>query len=102
MQKPKFSVLIYPLAEEDLNEILDYLSSFSLMIANSFIEKVSSSLEQLESLPETHSLVLDKKLREKGYRYIVLDNYLIFYVIVENTVQIRRILFGRRNYKNLL
>ena len=102
MPKPKYSVLIYPLAEEDLNDILEYLSGFSPMIANSFIEKVSSSLEQLESLPETHSLVLDKKLREKGYRYIVIDNYLIFYVIVENSVQIRRILFGRRNYRNLL
>jgi plasmid stabilization system protein ParE len=56
MPKSKFSVLIYPLAEEDLNDILDYLSELSPAIANSFLEKLALSLEKLGSFPEIHSL----------------------------------------------
>ena len=102
MPKSKFSVLIYPLAEEDLNDILDYLSELSPTIANSFLEKLSINLEKLETFPEIHSLVMDKRLHDKGYRFITIYNYLIFYVIVDKTVQVRRILFGRRNYLAIL
>ena len=38
----------------------------------------------------------------KGYRYLIVGNYLVFYVIVGSVVQIRRILYARRDYKQLL
>ena len=41
-------------------------------------------------------------LAAKGYRYLIVKNYLVFYVIVGDTVQIRRILYARRDYRSLL
>ena len=41
-------------------------------------------------------------LAAKGYRYLIVENYLVFYTISGQTVQIQRILYGRRNYQNIL
>ena len=44
----------------------------------------------------------DTALAAKGYRYLLVEKYLVFYVVVGDTVQIRRILYARRNYQSLL
>ena len=53
-------------------------------------------------MPERCPRPRDLVLAAKGYRYLVVEKYLVFFVIVEDTVQIRRILFGRRDYQTLL
>ena len=41
-------------------------------------------------------------LAAKGYRYLIVENYLVFYVVAGDTVQIRRILYAKRNYRSIL
>lgn len=38
----------------------------------------------------------------KGCRCLVVENYLVFFVVKDDTVQNRRILYGKRNYEWLL
>ena len=44
----------------------------------------------------------DLALAAKGYRYLIVKDYLVFYVVSGQSVQIRRILYGRRDYQALL
>ena len=44
----------------------------------------------------------DPLLKLVGYRVIPIDNYLMFYVVRSNVVQIHRILYAKRNYLQLL
>ena len=37
-----------------------------------------------------------------GYRYLVCGSYMVFYHISDSSVQIDRVLYGRRNYVSLL
>ncbi|MBL7995484.1 type II toxin-antitoxin system RelE/ParE family toxin, partial [bacterium] len=37
-----------------------------------------------------------------GYRYLIVDNYLIFYTIEEETIFVHRIIHGARDYRRLL
>ena len=53
-------------------------------------------------MPERCPRPRDLALAAKGYRYLIVENYLIFYVVSGGTVQIRRILYGRRDYRALL
>ena len=41
-------------------------------------------------------------LAAKGYRHLIVENYLVFYVVARDTVQIRRILYAKRNYRSIL
>lgn len=97
-----YSVQLYPSAERDLVEIRDYFEQVLKTSADPLFEKFLHHLEILETDPLIYALVKDQTLREKGYRTVVVDNFLMFYVIVDNEVQIRRFLYGGRNYTNLL
>ena len=56
----------------------------------------------LSNMPERCPKPKDLALAAKGYRYLIVKNYLVFYVIVGDTVQIRRILYARSDYRSLL
>ncbi|ODA39978.1 hypothetical protein DSBG_3269 [Desulfosporosinus sp. BG] len=47
---------------------------------------------------------MDELLRNKGYRKLVVDNYIVFYLVneLERQVVIMRILYGAVNYQNML
>ncbi|NLZ27343.1 MAG: type II toxin-antitoxin system RelE/ParE family toxin, partial [Firmicutes bacterium] len=46
----------------------------------------------------------DRFLRGKGYRKLIVDNYLVFYLVYkkEKQVIIMWVLYGRREYQGLL
>jgi plasmid stabilization system protein ParE len=44
----------------------------------------------------------DDRLKKLGYRMLIVGKYLVFYVVKANTVQIRRIIHGARQYSFLL
>lgn len=53
-------------------------------------------------MPECCPCPKDLALAAKGYRYLIVKNYLVFYVVAGDTVQIRRTLYARRGYRALL
>ena len=98
----QYKVTIFPTAQNDLREIVDYLNTPSCDIAiryyDLFIEKVAS----LTTMPERCPLARDTQLRLRGYRMLLIENYIVFYVINGTTIEIRRILYARRQYEGLL
>jgi plasmid stabilization system protein ParE len=44
----------------------------------------------------------DIRLISLNYRMLVIENYLVFYIIKDDVVEIRRILHGKRKYSFLL
>lgn len=48
--------------------------------------------------------VEDNFLREKGYRKLIVGNYMVFHLVreEENQVVIMRVLYGKQNYQDLI
>jgi len=63
-------------------------------------ETIKSSIGKLANFPLMGPIPLDRKIAEQGYRMIVVDPYLIFYIVVmeDNTVEIHRVLHGKQNF----
>ncbi len=40
----------------------------------------------------------DQRLIQLNYRMLVVENYLVFYVVLDDVVEIRRIFHGKRKY----
>lgn len=59
---------------------------------------------RLAIFPEPGSLVTDETLRNKGYHKLIVDNYIVFYLVDEEDKQvvIMRILYSGRQYENIL
>lgn len=98
----RYKVTIYPAAKQDLLDIIDYLNTLSPEAALRYYDLLTGQIASLERMPERCPKPKDLALAAKGYRCLIVKDYLVFYVIVGSTVQVRRILYGRRDYRTLL
>ncbi|KKM11354.1 RelE/StbE family addiction module toxin [Clostridiales bacterium PH28_bin88] len=98
----KYRLLIFPSAEQDLQDIVDYINELSPDAALKLYDEIVDGIGSLAQMPLRCPLLKSPVLRAKGYRVLVVHNYLVFYVMNDTTVEIRRILYGRRQYEFLL
>lgn len=98
----KYKVKIYPAAKQDLLDIVDHLNTLSPDAALRYYDLLTEEIVGLSYMPERCPRPKDLALAAKGYRCLLVKNYLVFYVVDRDTVQIRRILYGRRDYSSLL
>ena len=97
-----YKVKIFPTAKQDLEEVIGYLNTLSPDAASKYYDLLVEEIASLSKMPERCPKPKDLALAAKGYRYLIVKNYLVFYVIIGDTVQIRRILYARRDYSALL
>ncbi|MEW6621746.1 MAG: type II toxin-antitoxin system RelE/ParE family toxin [Bacillota bacterium] len=102
----KYNLVIAEAAEADLDGIVDYIS-YELKEPTTALKqlaRIQEAMATLEELPERYSLVQDKYLAAKGIRKLPIDNYLLFYTVNKstNTVNIVRVLHGRRDWESIL
>ena len=97
-----YNIRYLPIAEDDLNEIVDYLLEYSTDAANAFIDKLESLESRLSIFPESAPSIRDKRLQSMGYRVAVIGDYLLFYTLRNETVYVMRIIHSKRNYLELL
>jgi addiction module RelE/StbE family toxin len=94
------------MAEEDLDGIFDYIANTleAPVAANRLMIKIEKAIQGLKDAPRIGSKCRDETLNKKGYRKLIINNYIAFYLIddKDRTVTIMRIIYGRRNYTALL
>jgi len=98
----KYRLLIFPAAKQDLQDIIDYVNELSPDAAHKLYDEIVEGVGSLSQMPGRCPLLKNPVLRVKGYRVLIVHNYLVFYVVNGNRVEIRRILYGRRKYEFLL
>ncbi len=98
----KYKIKIYSHAKMDLKDIVSYLNTLSSQAALRYYDLIVEKISSLAEMPERCPFVRDIALKAKGYRYLIVESYLVFFVIKADTVQIRRIIYGKRNYEWLL
>lgn len=101
-----YEIVITEPAESDLNNIIDYISVDlqNPLAAKKLLSKIVRQINDLQSLPKRFPLVMDNILANQGIRKITVDNYIVFYNVSDTNkcVTIIRILYGKRNWKDVL
>ena len=88
-------------AERDLIDIFEYIKKDNPPAAISQLDKFHKSISQLALHPYLGAVPNDERLRKLGYRLLIVDKYLVFYVVKTKTVQIRRVVHSARRYSFL-
>ena len=104
MNGKHYNLRILPLFEDDLNEILDYIS-FHLhnpSAADTLIDDVEDAIQKRLLFPDSVEPYPSTREREHLYYTIQVRNYTVFYVVIDDTMEVRRILYSRRNLQNLI
>jgi len=98
----KYKLKITQLAQEDLDEIFLYISEnlHAPMAANNLMDEIENSIKSLCLFPYKSPLSIDIMLIQKGYRKLIIENYIALYLIDEDNKQIiiARIFYGAMDY----
>ena len=95
---------ITPAAKEDLLQIKEYIT-VKLCNPTAAINVVRRIIKDYKKLPDTPEIgiPLDRKIDVKTpFRFIISGNYLVFYRVNHDVVEIHRILYKGRDYFRIL
>jgi toxin ParE1/3/4 len=93
-------VVFGPSAESDLERIADHIALDNAKRALSIVSELRQSCEQLATFSERFQTV--PRYEKKEIRRRVHGNYLIFYRVNVNTIDIVHILHGAMDYEKIL
>jgi plasmid stabilization system protein ParE len=104
MSGKQFELRILPLFEDDLNEIVDYIliRLRNPIAAERLVDDVETAINERLSCADDFEPYPSTREREHPYYCIQVRNFSIFYVLIGDTMEVRRIQYSRRNMKKLL
>lgn len=104
MNGKRYKLSILPLFEDDLNEIVDYITYRlrNSVAAENLIDEVEKAIDERLDCAEAFEPYRSNREREHPYYRIPVKNFTIFYVVIGDTMEVRRILYSRRNLKNMI
>ena len=91
-------------AKEDIIELFRYFDEQSENLGEKFLESLNETLEMIVHMPELGELYRFRvpAMRNARVRRVKkFSNYLIFYRIEADRIEILRVLHGARDYMNL-
>lgn len=99
MNQKSYKLTFLPLFEEDLNEIVDYIS---LKLKNPeaairLVDDIEIAIDNRLKMPLAFAPYQSSKKREHPYYRINVRNFSIFYVVIDDCMEVRRILYSKRN-----
>jgi len=91
-----YTVKITESARNDMEKIYNYiaLDLFSPLAAMNQYNRIANAISSLKTMPERYPLFESKPERLRGIRKLVVDNYIVCYIVDEKEVVIIAIFYG--------
>ena len=104
MQNDEYEIVYLPQARLDINEILNYILDKlkNPTAAERFIDNLEKKIENLAHHPYICAIYKWNHKFDYEYRQIFVGNYMVFYVMMENFVEIHRVIHTTRNMELLI
>lgn len=97
----KYKIIMLPSAKRDLENMVDYLSLFYPSAAMKKYDKIIKTISLLQEQPQMCE-IYPCDVSDLQFRKMVVDEYLVFYTVIKDTVEIHAIINGKTDYaKNL-
>lgn len=97
----KYQVIIYTQAIEELDCIFEYIKNekLSFQYAKEQVDRIKKAILNLDTFLQSHQERNEGKYSKKGYRQLLIDNYIVIFKIDEShkTVFVITIQYQGRN-----
>lgn len=99
MGEKKYILRFLPLFEEDLNEIANYIvvRLKNPIAADKLVDEVQLAIRERLTCPEVFEKYRSVRERQYPYYRIMVNNFIIFYVVIGDVMEVRRIIYSRRD-----
>lgn len=93
----KYELRVLPLFEDDLNEAIDYIA-FELNnpeAAERLVSDIESAVLKRLNAPLSFEKYPGDRVRKHDYYRISVRSFSVFYVVIDNTMELRRLLYSK-------
>lgn len=93
-----------PLAQKDLRDIINYIADNlkAPKAAMDLLDAFDKSMLRLQQFPYSCKVYQPIEPLEAEYRMLSVKNYLIFYTVTEDVVEVQRIFYAKMDIENLI
>ena len=100
----KLKLLIYPAAQEDMEQIFSYISEklCNPTAAIKQIEDFENALDNVCLFPQSCPLTENEYVKDRTLRKLVVNNYIVFYRVKNEEIQVIRVIYGMRDHVKIL
>lgn len=100
----KYELKVLPLFEEDMLEAAEYISEVlkNPSAAKRLVNETEKAILKRLDCPLSFSPYKSKKHRDDTYYRIFVGNFIVFYVVNDNVMEVRRFIYNKRNIENII
>ena len=94
-----YKIVYLPLAESDVLAAVEYIADKlgNPRAAESLLDELDRTAEQLALFPYSSELYYTDRPMHDELRKVPVKGYVLYYTVREDTVEIRRLIHGRRD-----
>lgn len=100
----KYTITYLPLFYKDMDKITKYIAKRlkNRIAADNLINEVIQKIEKRAYNPNGYEKYSSSTIRKNTYYRLYIKNYIVFYIVKNNIMEVRRILYNKRNFNNLI
>ena len=92
-----YKIVYTPMFQQDVNEVLDYISGKlkNPIAANAFLDALETEILSIRQYPTAFAPYPSTRNRPTPYYPLRVKNYTAFYVVIDDVIEFRRLLYSR-------
>lgn len=100
----KYKLRYLPIFYEELYKAVDYIAGDlqNPIAANKLLDETEAAILKRLEMPLAFEPVQSKRDRENPYYRIYVGNYTIYYVVIDDVMEVRRFIYGYRDMGRIL
>ena len=100
MENKPYRLRYLPLFQSDLTDIVDYITNVLLnpSAADELVNRIEEAILTRLETPLISPPFQSSTEREHPYRAILVGNYAVFYVVIGDVMEVRRVLYKGRDF----
>jgi len=104
MLESKYTLQYLPKYAEDLNEIIDYIvhKLHSPENAINLVNKIEIAILERAYYPLSFESFKSNRIRKHQYYRIYIDNFVVYYVVIDEIMEVRRVLYKSRDADQII
>lgn len=104
MDEVKYQLRYLPLFYEDMAEVVDYISNDlrNPDAALKLTDLTEQAILQRPANPLSFQPIRSKRERKYPYYRIKVNNYAVFFVVIDDVMEVRRFLYSRRDIQSII
>jgi len=91
-------------AYNDIEEMFSYISADNRKAAIELRKRIYTGIKGLKDFPFKYPVVQqeDAPGAQRGYKYIVINPYIVFYRVLDDSIIVARVLHSRQNWLHMI